>query len=99
MHILHSLPIHVLNMLFFQTYLQSTTARLEEVRVKWQDAEHWMSQCWLPPDLKERIRRHEQYKWQETRTVDEEHLLRNLPTDLRKDINRHRCLALLMRVS
>ncbi|XXG82329.1 hypothetical protein AAC387_Pa10g0304 [Persea americana] len=81
-----------------QTYLQSTTARLEEMRVKWQDAEQWMSQCWLPESLKERIRRYEQYKWQETRTVNEEHLLRNLPADLRRDINRHRCLALLMRV-
>ena len=99
MHILHFLPIPVLYMLFLQTYLQSTTARLEEMRVKWQDAEQWMSQCWLPESLKERIRRYEQYKWQETRTVNEEHLLRNLPADLRRDINRHRCLALLMRVS
>ncbi|RWR93229.1 cyclic nucleotide-gated ion channel 1-like protein [Cinnamomum micranthum f. kanehirae] len=86
-------------MLFLQTYLQSTTARLEEMRVKWQDAEQWMSQCLLPESLKERICRYEQYKWQETRMVDEEHLLRNLPTDLRRDINRHCCLALLMRVS
>ncbi|XP_057450796.1 cyclic nucleotide-gated ion channel 1-like [Lotus japonicus] len=81
-----------------QTYLQSTTTRLEEMRVKRRDAEQWMSHRLLPDSLKERIRRHEQYKWQETRGVDEDHLIRDLPKDLRRDIKRHLCLALLMRV-
>ncbi|XP_022723749.1 cyclic nucleotide-gated ion channel 1-like [Durio zibethinus] len=81
-----------------QTYLQSTTTRLEEMRVKRRDAEQWMSHRLLPENLRERIRRYEQYKWQETRGVDEENLLCNLPKDLRRDIKRHLCLALLMRV-
>ncbi|XP_043813126.1 cyclic nucleotide-gated ion channel 1 isoform X2 [Manihot esculenta] len=81
-----------------QTYLQSTTTRLEEMRVKRRDAEQWMSHRLLPENLRERIRRHEQYKWQETRGVDEENLVHNLPKDLRRDIKRHLCLALLMRV-
>lgn len=81
-----------------QTYLQSTAVRIEEMRVKRQDAEQWMSHRLLPDNLKERIRRHEQYRWQETRGVDEESLLRNLPKDLRRDIKRHLCLALVMRV-
>lgn len=81
-----------------QTYLQSTTTRLEEMRVKRRDAEQWMSHRLLPDHLRERIRRHEQYKWQETRGVDEDNLIRNLPKDLRRDIKRHLCLALLMRV-
>eukprot|EP00262_Sarcandra_glabra_P006511 TRINITY_DN1883_c0_g3_i2.p1 TRINITY_DN1883_c0_g3~~TRINITY_DN1883_c0_g3_i2.p1 ORF type:complete len:716 (-),score=91.51 TRINITY_DN1883_c0_g3_i2:207-2354(-) len=81
-----------------QTYLQSTTVRLEEMRVKRQDAEQWMSHRLLPDSLRERIRRYDQYKWQETRGVDEENLLCNLPKDLRRDIKRHLCLALLMRV-
>ncbi|RWR93269.1 cyclic nucleotide-gated ion channel 1 [Cinnamomum micranthum f. kanehirae] len=81
-----------------QTYLQSTTVRLEEMRVKRRDAEQWMSHRLLPETLRERIRRYEQYKWQETRGVDEENLLLNLPKDLRRDIKRHLCLALLMRV-
>ncbi|KAL5811398.1 hypothetical protein ACOSQ3_028132 [Xanthoceras sorbifolium] len=81
-----------------QTYLQSTTTRLEEMRVKRRDAEQWMSHRLLPDTLRERIRRYEQYKWQETRGVDEENLLCNLPKDLRRDIKRHLCLALLMRV-
>ncbi|KAJ8621718.1 hypothetical protein MRB53_030247 [Persea americana] len=81
-----------------QTYLQSTTVRLEEMRVKRRDAEQWMSHRLLPESLRERIRRYEHYKWQETRGVDEQNLLLNLPKDLRRDIKRHLCLALLMRV-
>ncbi|XP_042503562.1 cyclic nucleotide-gated ion channel 1-like isoform X2 [Macadamia integrifolia] len=81
-----------------QTYLQSTTVRLEEMRLKRRDAEQWMSHRLLPDSLRERIRRYEQYKWQETRGVDEENLLCNLPKDLRRDIKHHLCLALLMRV-
>ncbi|PON50117.1 Voltage dependent potassium channel [Parasponia andersonii] len=81
-----------------QTYLQSTTTRLEEMRVKRRDAEQWMSHRLLPESLRERIRRYEQYRWQETRGVDEENLICNLPKDLRRDIKRHLCLALLMRV-
>ncbi|KAJ4950147.1 hypothetical protein NE237_026979 [Protea cynaroides] len=81
-----------------QTYLQSTTVRLEEMRLKRRDAEQWMSHRLLPDSLRERIRRYEQYKWQETRGVDEENLLCNLPKDLKRDIKRHLCLALLMKV-
>ena len=69
------------------------------MRVKRRDAEQWMSHRLLPENLRERIRRYEQYKWQETRGVDEENLICNLPKDLRRDIKRHLCLALLMRVS
>ncbi|KAG2299199.1 hypothetical protein Bca52824_035671 [Brassica carinata] len=81
-----------------QTYLQSTTTRLEEMRVKRRDAEQWMAHRLLPENLRKRIRRYEQYKWQETRGVNEENLLSNLPKDLRRDIKRHLCLALVMRV-
>ena len=73
--------------------------RIEEWRVKRRDAEQWMSHRMLPENLRERIRRYEQYRWQETRGVEEEHLVRNLPKDLRRDIKRHLCLALLTRVS
>ncbi|KAF3647596.1 putative cyclic nucleotide-gated ion channel 10 [Capsicum annuum] len=49
-------------------------------------------------NLRKQIRRYEQYKWQETRGVEEENLIHNLPKDLRRDIKRHLCLALLMKV-
>ena len=67
--------------------------------MKRRDAEQWMSHRLLPESLRERIRRYEQYKWQETRGVDEDNLIHDLPKDLRRDIKRHLCLALLMRVS
>ncbi|XP_010462522.1 PREDICTED: probable cyclic nucleotide-gated ion channel 10 isoform X2 [Camelina sativa] len=81
-----------------QKYLESTTVREEEMRVRKRDAEQWMSHRMLPEDLRKRIRRYEQYRWQETRGVEEENLLRNLPKDLRRDIKRHLCLDLLKKV-
>ncbi|CAM8959946.1 unnamed protein product [Rhodiola kirilowii] len=81
-----------------QTYLQSLTIRLEEMRVKRRDSEQWMHHRLLPQDLRERVRRYDQYKWLETRGVDEESLVQSLPKDLRRDIKRHLCLALVRRV-
>jgi cyclic nucleotide gated channel, plant len=69
------------------------------MRVKMRDAERWMSHRMLPDNLKQRIRRYEQYKWQENRGVEEETLIHNLPKDLRRDIKRHLCLALVKKVS
>jgi cyclic nucleotide gated channel len=69
------------------------------MRVKRRDAEQWMSHRLLPDSLRERIRRYDQYKWQETRGVDEDSLIHDLPKDLRRDIKRHLCLDLLMRVN
>ncbi|CAL9149911.1 unnamed protein product [Musa hybrid cultivar] len=81
-----------------QTYLQSITVRLEEWRVKQRDTEEWMRHRQLPPDLQERVRRFVQYKWLATRGVDEESILQSLPLDLRREIQRHLCLALVRRV-
>ncbi|KAL6322176.1 hypothetical protein AAG906_005119 [Vitis piasezkii] len=67
-----------------QKYLQSTTVRIEEMRVKRQDAEQWMAHRLLPDHLRVRIRRYEQYKWQETRGVQEHKLISDLPKDLRR---------------
>nr|POE85720.1 cyclic nucleotide-gated ion channel 1 [Quercus suber] len=81
-----------------QRYLQSTTMRVEEMRVKRTDAERWMSHRMLPEELRVRVRRYQQYKWQLTRGVEEENLLQSLPKDLRRDITRHLCLSLLKSV-
>ncbi|XP_061376695.1 protein CNGC15c-like [Gastrolobium bilobum] len=78
-----------------QTYLQSTTARLEEWRVKRTDTEQWMHHRQLPPELRQSVRKYDQYKWLATRGVDEEALLKGLPVDLRRDIKRHLCLELV----
>ncbi|RAL44130.1 hypothetical protein DM860_016376 [Cuscuta australis] len=81
-----------------QTYLQSMTVRLEEWRLKRRDTEEWMQHRQLPEDLKKRVRRFVQYKWAATRGVDEETILHGLPSDLRRDIQRHLCLDLVRRV-
>ncbi|RDX57868.1 Protein CNGC15c, partial [Mucuna pruriens] len=78
-----------------QTYLQSTTVRLEEWRVKRTDTEQWMHHRQLPLELRESVRKYDQYKWLATRGVDEEALLQGLPLDLRRDIKRHLCLDLV----
>lgn len=81
-----------------QTYLQSITIKLEQWRIKQMDTEEWMQHRQLPPELSERIRRYNQYKWVATRGVDEKSLLENLPMDLCRDIKRHLCLDLVRRV-
>ncbi|MCD7471264.1 Cyclic nucleotide-gated ion channel 1 [Datura stramonium] len=81
-----------------QEYLQSITVRVEGMRLRRRDAEQWMSHRMLPDNLRERIRKYEQYKWQETRGVDEDYLISNLPKDLRRDVKRHLCWSLLKRV-
>ncbi|XP_009783793.1 cyclic nucleotide-gated ion channel 1-like [Nicotiana sylvestris] len=81
-----------------QEYLQSITVRVEGMRLRRRDAEQWMSHRMLPDNLRERIRRYEQYKWQQTRGVDEDYLICNLPKDLRRDVKRHLCWSLLKRV-
>ncbi|XP_020080387.1 cyclic nucleotide-gated ion channel 17-like [Ananas comosus] len=81
-----------------QTYLQSITVRVEEWRLKQRDTEEWMRHRQLPHELRERVRRFVQYKWLATRGVDEESILKSLPADLRRDIQRHLCLDLVRRV-
>lgn len=68
------------------------------MRVKRRDSEQWMHHRLLPHELRERVRRYDQYKWLATRGVDEECLVQSLPKDLRRDIKRHLCLALVRRV-
>ncbi|XP_028776047.1 protein CNGC15a-like [Neltuma alba] len=81
-----------------QTYLQSTTLRLEEWRIRRTDTERWMHHRQLPHNLKQSVRRYEQFRWVATRGVDEESILRDLPVDIRRDIKRHLCLNLVRQV-
>ncbi|XP_055832037.1 protein CNGC15c-like isoform X2 [Solanum dulcamara] len=81
-----------------ETYLQSTTIRLEEWRIRRMDTEKWMHHRQLPQELRQSVRKYDQYKWIATRGVDEEALLKGLPLDLRRDIKRHLCYDLVRRV-
>ncbi|KAG7034568.1 Protein CNGC15c, partial [Cucurbita argyrosperma subsp. argyrosperma] len=49
-----------------QTYLQSTTLRLEEWRVRRRDTEQWMQHRQLPYELKQSVRKYEQFRWMAT---------------------------------
>ncbi|XP_051129344.1 probable cyclic nucleotide-gated ion channel 16 [Andrographis paniculata] len=100
-----SIVICLMGLVFFallignvQTYLQSTTARLEEWRIKRKDTEEWMRHRQLPDNLQDRVRRFVQYNWQSTRGVKEDELLQALPLDLRRLIQKHLCLDLVRRV-
>ncbi|KAK6143944.1 hypothetical protein DH2020_024292 [Rehmannia glutinosa] len=81
-----------------QTYLQSTTVRLEEWRIRRTDTEQWMHHRQLPQELRQSVEKYDQYKWLAARGVDEEALLKGLPLDLRRDIKRHLCYDLVRRV-
>ncbi|KAE8655749.1 putative cyclic nucleotide-gated ion channel 18 [Hibiscus syriacus] len=81
-----------------QTSLQSMTVRIEEWRLKRRDTEEWMRHRQLPEALQQRVQRFVQYKWLTTRGVDEEFILKSLPLDLRREIQRHLCLSLVRRV-
>ncbi|CAN7085863.1 unnamed protein product [Brassica oleracea var. botrytis] len=72
--VMFSIAIAVAGLLLFaflignmQTYLQSLTVHLEEMRIKRRDSEQWMHHRLLPQNLRERVRRYDQYKWLETR--------------------------------
>ncbi|XP_043710244.1 cyclic nucleotide-gated ion channel 17-like [Telopea speciosissima] len=81
-----------------QTYLASITGRVDEWRLKQRDTEEWMRHRQLPQDLRERVENYNQYKWLATQGADEEAILRSLPIDIRRDIQRHLCLDLVCRV-
>ncbi|XWS32747.1 hypothetical protein CRYUN_Cryun22dG0016100 [Craigia yunnanensis] len=69
-----------------QSSLQSTTARIEEWRIRRRDTEEWIRHCQLPPDFQDHVHRFVHYRWIATRGVDEEAILRSLPLDLRHQI-------------
>ncbi|XVE67954.1 hypothetical protein DITRI_Ditri09bG0029400 [Diplodiscus trichospermus] len=81
-----------------QTSLQSMTVGIEEWRVKRRDTEEWMRHRQLPENLQKHVLRFVQYKWLATRGVDEESILQSLPSDLRRQIQRHLRLSLVRRV-
>ncbi|XP_042401218.1 cyclic nucleotide-gated ion channel 17-like [Zingiber officinale] len=82
-----------------QTYLQSIIARVEKWRLRQGDTEEWMRHRQLPPHFRRRVRQFYRSQWLATRGVDEESILRGLPSDLRRDIKHHLCIDLVRRVS
>ncbi|CAN1751228.1 Cyclic nucleotide-gated ion channel 1 [Linum perenne] len=81
-----------------QTRMLTSTIRMEEMKMKWEDVEKWMSSHFIPRELQRRLRRHQEYRWRTDQGVDFNHVLDNVPKDLRRDVKRHLWLPLLMRV-
>ncbi|KAJ4705869.1 Cyclic nucleotide-gated ion channel 1 [Melia azedarach] len=81
-----------------QIYLQSKTIRSEEMRLKLREIEQWMPYQKLSKDLQQEVRKHQQYIWRETKGVDVENFLNNLPKNLKRSINRELFLRFLLRV-
>ncbi|XP_073001819.1 cyclic nucleotide-gated ion channel 17-like [Typha latifolia] len=81
-----------------QIYIRSISTKREEWRLKQRDNEEWMKDHQLPHELQERVGQFLQYKWIATQGVDEESILKDLPADLRRDIQHHLCLDLVHRV-
>ena len=88
--------------LIFYTLLQNldrySRKRWTAMQIKEYKREMWMIHENVPGYLRKRIRQHEQYKWQNTRIVEEETLICNLPKYIRRDVKRDLCLALLTKV-
>ncbi|KAI3748411.1 hypothetical protein L6452_11456 [Arctium lappa] len=81
-----------------ETYLESRSERLEEYRIQQMDTEGWMNHRQLPDAMRERVRKHDLYRWMKQGKVDEEAILDALPLDIRRDIKHHICIELVRRV-
>lgn len=69
------------------------------MRLKLREIEQWMPYQKLSKDLQQEVRKHQQYIWRETKGVDVENFLNNLPKNLKRSINRELFLRFLLRVS
>ncbi|KAM3340525.1 hypothetical protein P3S68_028159 [Capsicum galapagoense] len=92
--ILFAIFICIVGLILFSLLIgnmQSITVRVEGMRLRRRDAKQWMSHCILPDNLRKRIQRYKQYKWLQTRGVDEHYLIFDILKDLRRDVKRHLC--------
>ncbi|KAK0594918.1 hypothetical protein LWI29_001801 [Acer saccharum] len=81
-----------------QLFLQSETARSEDMKLKLREIEKWTNFKKLTKDLQQQVKKYQRHVWRETKGVDVENLLNNLPKDLRMKIKCEFCLDLLKRV-
>ncbi|GAB4859232.1 hypothetical protein Ancab_010692 [Ancistrocladus abbreviatus] len=81
-----------------QTIVQSASHRLEEWRMKGTDLEQWMHHRQLPKELRQGALRYHKYRWVATQGVDEEAILRELPTNLRRQTKQYLCFNLVHKV-
>lgn len=82
-----------------QVFLRSIVSKKEQMQLRNRDIEWWMTRRQLPPDVCQRVRRYERYRWAALRGVEESDLVNDLPDAIRRDIKRHLCLQLVRSVS
>lgn len=81
-----------------QIYLQSKTIKSEELRLRTREIEQWKPFKKLSNNLRKEIKQYQRYKWQESRGVEVENLLKNFPREMIMNIKRELCLELLKKV-
>ncbi|KAK2654160.1 hypothetical protein Ddye_014016 [Dipteronia dyeriana] len=68
------------------------------MELKLREIEQWTTFKKLPEYLQRQVKKYQRYAWRETKGVDVENLLNNLPKGLRRNIKCELCLHLLKRV-
>ncbi|KAK0598195.1 hypothetical protein LWI29_032468 [Acer saccharum] len=68
------------------------------MKLKVREIEHWATFKKLPMNLRQQVKKYQRHVWRETKGVDVQNLLNNLPSDLRKNIKRNLCLKLIKKV-
>lgn len=80
-------------------HVQSETVKSEESKHKLKEIEQWRPLRKLPEELQQQVKKYQSENWRETRGLDVEYLVNNLPEYLRNKIKRKLCLDLLKKVS
>ncbi|GKV31317.1 hypothetical protein SLEP1_g40017 [Rubroshorea leprosula] len=81
-----------------QIYLQTKTMKLEEMRLATREIKEWKPFKKLSNALQGEVNEYQRYIWQQTKGVDVEKLLQNLPKELTTKIKRELCFDMLNNV-
>ncbi|GAY45532.1 hypothetical protein CUMW_090200, partial [Citrus unshiu] len=88
----------VLLFVFLIGKMQSDTARSHMIRKKWKEIKQWPNFGEISSDVREQLRKYKQEKWQETKRVDVDNLVNDLPRELGNKIKRKLCIKLIKNV-
>ncbi|XP_040368961.1 cyclic nucleotide-gated ion channel 2 isoform X2 [Rosa chinensis] len=81
-----------------QFFLHSIMSNKKKMQLKYRDMEWWMHRRQLPHHLRKRVRHFQRCSWAAMQGLDEIDLIQNFPDGLRRDIKRHLCLDLVLKV-
>ncbi|KAL9409861.1 hypothetical protein AB3S75_048148 [Citrus x aurantiifolia] len=78
--------------------MQSDTARSHKIKKKWKEIKQWPNFGEISSDVKEQMRTYKREKWEETKRVDVDNLVNDLPHELGIKIKRRLCIKLIKNV-